>query len=383
MHRVTERSRGATGRIRGAGRGRRWAVTAGTVLAAGAMVLATTTAAGAFNGLSPKATVTKYTPRPTNIGISTPVGKAIPKGKTIAFVQCSIPSCVHLGNYLVTAGKLLGWKVDRINGGLTPETVKNAYDEAISANVNAVIGSGFPKSIFAPELATLKSKNIPVIELSVGTSPGTGITAVYEGTQTNVNYGILQADWVYAKLGAKASALVIGLPTFPTITILENSFKKTYKQLCSSCALGQVTVAATTIGTPKIPATVIGYLQSHPTVNLIETSDSDTVIGLPSALSAAGLNPKIVVLDESPTVASYIRKGQVTVSTASPWNTLMFLAMDTFARIFAGVSTAPDKNWVHPQWYVTANNVPGTVGYYGTVTTKANNKAFAKMWGKS
>src|SRR6185437_7300406 len=305
----------------------------------------------------------------------------VPKVKTIAFIQCSIPSCVHLGNYLVNAGKMLGWTVKRINGGLSPETIKNAYDQAISDNVDAVIGSGFPKTIFAPELAQLKAKNIPVIELSVGTSPGTGITAVYEGTKTNQNYGILQADWVYAKLGKTANTLVIGLPTFPTITILEGAFKKAYKQLCPSCALGQVTVAATTIGTPKIPTTVVGYLQSHPTVNMIETSDSDTVIGLPSALQAAGMNPKIIVLDESPTVASYIRKGQVTVSTASPWNTLMFLAMDTFARMFAGVSTAPDTNWVHPQWYVTKNNVPGTGGYYGTVTTKINNAAFAKMWG--
>src|SRR6185437_22578 len=285
----TERSRRVSG---GAGRARRWAIAAGTVAAAGALAATTVTTAGAFNGMSPKATVAKYTPRPTAVGISTPVGKAVPKGKTIAFIQCSIPSCVHLGNYLVTAGKMLGWTVKRINGGLSPETIKNAYDQAISDNVDAVIGSGFPKTIFAPELAQLKAKNIPVIELSVGTSPGTGITAVYEGTKTNQNYGILQADWVYAKLGKTANTLVIGLPTFPTITILEGAFKKAYKQLCPSCALGQVTVAATTIGTPKIPTTVVGYLQRHPTVNMIETSDSDTVIGLPSALQAAGMNPK-------------------------------------------------------------------------------------------
>jgi ribose transport system substrate-binding protein len=363
------------------GKGHRWAGVAVAALAAGSLVLTTT--AGAYMGLSPKATVAKYTPRPKAVGISTAVGKTIPKKKTVAFIQCSIPSCTHLGNYLVTAGKMLGWTVDRINGGLSPETVKNAYDEAISKNVDAVIGSGFPKSIFAPELATLKSMHIPVIELSVGTKPGTGITAVYEGTKTNQNYGILQADWAYAKLGKSANTLVIGLPTFPTITILETAFKKAYKQLCPSCTLGQVTVAATTIGTPKIPSTVVGYLQSHPTVNLIETSDSDTVIGLPSALASAGLHPKIIVLDESPTVASYIRKGEVTVSTASPWNTIMFLAMDTFARMFAGTSTAPDNNWVHPQWYVTSKNIPGGSGYYGTVTTKVNNKAFAKMWGKS
>jgi ribose transport system substrate-binding protein len=325
--------------------------------------------------------VAKYAARPTSIGISTPITKTIPKNKTVAFIECSLPSCTVLGGYVASAAQALGWKVDQINAGLTPETVKAAYDQAISSHADAVIGTGFDRSIFEPELATLKADNIPVIELSTADNAGNGITASYESTAANQAYGVLQAEWVYAELGTSANTLVIGVPTFQTISILVGAFTAKYKQLCSSCAIGQVNVSAEDIGTPTVASTVIGYLQSHPGVNVIETSDSDTVIGLPSALAAAGLHPKIVVLDASPTVASYIQKGTVAVSTAAPWNTLMWLSIDTLARIFAGQSTAPDTNWVHPQWFVTSKNVPSVTNYYGSVSPSANDAAFEKLWG--
>lgn len=340
-------------------------------------------AGGNSSQAAAKAIIQKYTPRPTDIGISTPVGKPIPKGKTVAFLECTIPSCTVLAGYTQAAGKALGWNVKVINAGLTPETVKAAYDQAISDNVDAVIGTGFPKTIFGPELATLASRHIPVIELSSGDLTGGGITASFETVSANQEYGQLQADWVYGTEGTKANTLVIGVPTFPTITILETAFKAKYKQLCPSCALGEVDVTASDLGTPSVSSKVVGYLQSHPSVNVIETSDSDAVIGLPAALAAASLHPKIIVLDSSPTVASYIKAGTVSVTTAAPWNTLMWLAMDTLARVFTNQPITPDLNWTHPEWFVTASNIPSTTQYFGVVPPAINDAAFEKLWGVS
>lgn len=364
-------------------RGRRTALASAALavaVAAGTVLAPSVASAGSVQAQAAKV-VTKYSKQPQTIGITTKIGKKIPKNKTVAFIQCSIPSCTILGTYISQAGKALGWKVDRINAGLTPETVKAAYDHAISINPNAVVGTGFPKTIFAPELATLRSKHVPVIELSVATTPGGGITAVFDGRSANTAAGQLQANWVMDKLGTSAKALVIGLPTFPTITIEEAGFKSEYKKLCPSCSLAQVTVSATDIGTPTVTSTVVGYLESHRTINVVETSDSDIVIGLPSALSAAGLNPKIVVLDASPTVAQYIKAGQVSISTAVAWPTLMWLAMDTIARKLVGQSIKPDLKWVEPQWIVDATNIPSTSHYYGVEPTAKMHAQFEKIWG--
>lgn len=77
----------------------------------------------------------------------------------------------------------------------------------------------------------------------------------------------------------------------------------------------------------------------------------------------------------------YIKDGTVTVSTAAPWNTLMYLAMDTIARIFAGHPTTADQNWVHPEWFVTAQNVPSITSYFGVVPDSVNDADFKKLWG--
>lgn len=364
-------------------RGRRTALVTAALavsLAAGTVLAPSVASAKSAKSQAAKV-VAKYSKQPQTIGITTPIHKKIPKNKTIAFIQCSIPSCTILGTYITQAGKALGWKVDRINGGLTPETVKAAYDQAVSIDPAAVVGTGFPKTIFAPELATLQAKHIPVIELSVATSPGGGITAVFDGKAANTAAGQLQANWVFDKLGSSAKALVIGLPTFPTITIEEAGFKSEYKKLCPSCTLDQVTVTATDIGTPTVTSTVVGFLESHRTINVVETSDSDIVIGLPAALSAAGLNPKIVVLDASPTVAQYIKAGQVSISTAVAWPTLMWIAVDTVARKLVGESIKPDLKWVEPQWIVDATNIPSTSHYYGVEPTGKMHAQFKKIWG--
>src|SRR5690242_12723693 len=40
-----------------------------------------------------QALVAKYSQQPTQIPASTPIGKPIPKGKTVVFVSCGTPNC--------------------------------------------------------------------------------------------------------------------------------------------------------------------------------------------------------------------------------------------------------------------------------------------------
>ncbi len=122
--------------------------------------------------------------RPTSVGIKTPVGKPIPKGKTIDFIQCGVPACKTEGELFESAAGELGWTIKSINAGTTPEEIKAAYDQAIKDEPDAVLGSGYPRSLFEPEIAELKAKNIPVIEFFVEEEAGNGITAVIGGIPT-------------------------------------------------------------------------------------------------------------------------------------------------------------------------------------------------------
>ncbi|HSZ31394.1 MAG TPA: sugar ABC transporter substrate-binding protein [Pseudonocardiaceae bacterium] len=321
--------------------------------------------------------------RPTSIGITTPVGKPIPKNKTIAALFCSIPSCTILNTYAQQAAAALGWKLVPINIGLTPETVKAGWDQAVALHPDAVISAGFAPTLFPSELATLASEHVPVIEGSIAynTQPGGGLTAVYDGNAANQAAGKLQAQWVVSKWGTKANVLSIGVPTFPTITTVVDSFQSEYKKLCSSCTLGSISLSASDIGTPEVASAVTAYLQAHPGVNVIESSDSDVAIGLPAALQNAGQNPDIVLLDTSPTVSNYIAAGQVSVTTGVDWPTIIWQMFDTFARIFTNQSTSPDVDAPSPQWLITKSNIPSTSSYFPLVANYQDQ--FKKLWGLS
>jgi ribose transport system substrate-binding protein len=56
------------------------------------------------------------------------VGKDIPKGKTIDFVTCGPAACLPPATFTKEAASKLGWNVKVINGGLDPESNKNAMD---------------------------------------------------------------------------------------------------------------------------------------------------------------------------------------------------------------------------------------------------------------
>jgi ribose transport system substrate-binding protein len=319
--------------------------------------------------------------RPTSIGITTPVGKPIPKNKTVAALFCSIPSCTTLNTYAQQAAAALGWKLVKINIGLTPESVKAGWDQAVALHPDAVISAGFPPSLYSSELKTLVSEHVPVLEGSIAENiqPNDGLTGVFDGNQANQAAGKLQAQWVINKWGTKANTLSIGVPTFATITTVVTSFQNEYKHLCATCKLGSINLSATDIGTPAVASAVTAYLQQHPGVNVIESSDSDVAIGLPSALQSAGQNPDIVLLDTSPTVSSYIAKGQVTVTTGVDWPTIIWQMFDTFARIFTNQSTQPDMTAGQPQWLITKDNIPPTTSYFPLVADYQSQ--FKKLWG--
>src|SRR5690349_13682126 len=69
--------------------------------------------AGASVDLSAvKATVNKALQRPTSINITAKLNGAPVKGKTIDWLQCSVPACVALTAPLKAATNTVGWKLN-------------------------------------------------------------------------------------------------------------------------------------------------------------------------------------------------------------------------------------------------------------------------------
>jgi ribose transport system substrate-binding protein len=324
----------------------------------------------------------EFEERPTTIGIETPVGKPIPKGKTIDFIQCGVPACKTEGELFESAGSALGWTINSINAGTTPEEIKAAYDQAIKDEPDAVLGSGYPRSLFNPELEELKAKNIPVIQFFVEEKAGNGITAVLGGIPTSETQGKMMADYILAHSTNKSMEIgVVNAQGFETVTGTAASVEKVFSEECPECTVKKLEAPLTAIG-KDLPQRIASFLTANPGIEWSTVGYDDMVTGLPTALKGAGVeNAKITTVNISTSIAPYMANGEYLQSTVgSSFPEVYWRGIDLLARLFAGVEYKEDENdSTLPYWTITKETLPTTEEEFPVVENY--EEQFKQLWG--
>jgi ribose transport system substrate-binding protein len=323
--------------------------------------------------------------RPVSIGITQPIDATIPKGKTIAYIQCGSPACVVDGDSLQQAASALGWNVTRINAGLTAATIQTAWQQAVLDHPNAVVTSGFARALFNPQLAQLKAANIPVIDLTTADPPGDGLSAVFGYGPQWATQGKILADYMLVNSGGKPiNVLSVSSSAYENLTMISNAVTSEIKANCASCTAATLDVPVTSIGT-DLPSRITSYLSAHPNVNWVYVGFADMLSGVPSSLSSAGLSDvKIVTIDKTTATEEYMENGQSLVMTAGfDVGEMMWRSVDYLARLWTGMSTAQDTAVAGlPLWIQTKANQPAgnpTTGYYPYVANYP--ELYKQLWG--
>jgi ribose transport system substrate-binding protein len=324
----------------------------------------------------------EFEERPTSIGIETPVGKPIPKGKTIDFIQCGVPACKTEGELFESAASALGWTINSINAGTTPEEIKAAYDQAIKDKPDAVLGSGYPRSLFNPEIEELKEMNIPVIQFFVEEKAGNGITAVLGGIPTSETQGKMMADYILAHSTNKSMEIgVVNAQGFETVTGTAASVEKVFSEECPECTIKKLEAPLTAIG-KDLPQRIASFLTANPGIEWSTVGYDDMVTGLPTALKGAGVeNAKVTTVNISTSIAPYMANGEYLQSTVgSSFPEVYWRGIDLLARMFAGVSYKEDENDATlPYWTITQETLPTTEEEFPVVENY--EEQFKKLWG--
>lgn len=322
--------------------------------------------------------------RPTSIGVTEPLEGDVPADKTVYWIQCGVIACVSLGDAIEEATGALGWNLVRVEAGLSPETIKNAWGEAARAvpAPDAVLSSGFPREIFEEEIQSLAARDIPVVNLSVADTAGDGLTAVVGGADVrNVQAGEIQALWVLAEKGEAADTVVVQVPAFPTHAPQGEAFQAKYEELCPECPLDFLEVPAESIGT-DLPERIVAYLQANQDVTSVVMSFGDMAIGVPSAVRDAGLHSRVTVVTDTPdpTVAQYIADDDVvTAATGYPGPEMAWRGVDIALRHMLGSDIAPSVDAELPSWVLTSDNIPDTENSFPLVEDYANQ--YKTLWG--
>lgn len=325
--------------------------------------------------------------RPTDVGISAPLDGAVPEvDGPVYWIERGAPACVALGDALKEATDTLGWDLVRVNAGLSPETVKNAWGEAARANPApvAVLGSGFPREVFEDELQSLAKRDIPTFNLSVNDEAGNGLTAVIGAGQVrNVEVGRLQAAYLLSRRGAETNAVFVKIPAFPSHEPQHEGFRAAFEELCPDCGLDQLELPAESMGT-DLPQRLVAYLQANPDVNAVAIAYGDMAVGVPTALRDAGLADRVVVVTDTPdpTVAQYIKDNNVVIAaTGYPGPEMMWRAIDITLRYLNDQDISVSAEAPLPQWIMTSETIPSTTDSFPLV--EDYQAEFRKLWGLS
>jgi ribose transport system substrate-binding protein len=324
----------------------------------------------------------EFEKRPTSIGITTPIGKPVPTGKTIDFIQCGVPACKTEGEIFEAAASALGWSIKSINAGTTPEEIKAAYEQAIKDEPDAVLGSGYPRALFEPELHQLEELNIPVIEFFVDDEAGNGVTAVIGGPKTSEIQGQMMADYILAHSTDKSmdigSVITQG---FETNIAASESLKALIAEECPECTVKMLEAPVSSTGN-DLPQRIASFFSSNPDIEWASIAYSDMVSGLPTALKGSGVEDvNLTTVHVTPSVAPYMTNGEyLQSSVGASYDEVYWRGIDLLARLFAGVSYKEDlDDSTFPFWTITKDTIPSSTEEFSNVPDF--EAQYKKLWG--
>jgi len=343
-----------------------------------------TGSSGAGSGNFPAAekATAKYEKRPTSIGIKTPVGVEIPKGKDIAFVQCGVPACATEAEILKTATDLLGWNLHTINAGSTPEEIKAAYQQAINEKPDAVLSSGFPRALYEPELKALNKMKIPVVQAFVGDTTGNGLTGVVGGPVASEIEGKGMANFILTHSSSEAPKVgQVYVNGFETTVNVADALKGQLEAECAECSTEDLVVPVASIGS-DLPQRVSSFLTSNPDIEWSSIAYADLMVGLPTALKGAGIeDANLVTLNLNPAIAPYMSKGEfLRLGFMVSYPESYWREIDLLARYFTGQPYEENlDDSTLPYWAITKETLPSTTEEFPAVVDY--EEQFKRLWG--
>jgi ribose transport system substrate-binding protein len=321
---------------------------------------------------------------PSTIGPTQPVGKPIPKGKKLIFINCGAPACALMGESFKRAGAVLGWTIQEIASQPTPQAVQAAFTEALRRNPDGVVSTGFAKELYQRQLAEFNKRKIPVFS-GTGTDPSSydpskGITLEPEPPAKVFEATRLLADKTIVDAGGKGEVGSVLLTGFPIVKLYTEAYENEIKAKCPDCTVKRLTVDPTSIGKDAAQK-IASFLQANPKIQHIFLSYDALGLGLRAAVQGAGgkMPQSYSWAPDQPGVAA-LQDGERTASVPLGYNEIAWQWADGFARLFTGGDVREAGKWPgYVLWSKSAGNVPDQTKNPPYIPDY--EQQFKKLWG--
>lgn len=217
---------------------------------------------------------------------------AKPKPGKIIYLQCAVAQCAQQAAGMKEAAEASGWSFEVENyDSADPSTLITGLQNALTKDPNAVVFTGSPEEIWAPEIPAYEKAGVAMIPMFVGPAKIEGpVIANISPELENEIAGKLLADWFMVDSGGTGTALIQAVPGYPAITLWVENFEKEVAAECPGCSVEVVEASLEELGNGSSTQTMVSALQRNADAKYAFSYNGNFLTGLPGEAQNAGLS---------------------------------------------------------------------------------------------
>jgi ribose transport system substrate-binding protein len=238
---------------------------------------------------------------PTALGVTTPLAKAPPPGKTFVWLNCELSACTQILAGVRPAVAAAGWKLKVVQyQQANPATVITALKLALNYHPSAVALSGLPEAVWSSEIPAYRAAGVPIIDGYAGPlALNSTVIGNISGPPDGVETGQILANWFIADSGGRGHALNVRTDELPYLKTFSDAFQATVKKDCQACTVTNLDMSVADATGGQVNSAIVAGLQRNPSINYVIATEGPFIDGLPAALASAGLSGKVKIAGEN------------------------------------------------------------------------------------
>lgn len=331
-----------------------------------------------------QAIVDANTTPPEGIGPTIPL-ESVPEAKTVAWLECSLPSCAAIGVGFQRATEVLGWNLEVVSWSTDAAA---AFQQAIDLGVDYVAITGTAPALIQDQIDAAAAAGIGFFSCFDTADPGGEANNIWTQCGDDdavVATGKLIANQIIVDSGGDANVMMVNIPDFAVLVSEREGSESAYAENCPDCTFNELALTLDQLLAGEVPGAVLSALQSDPEVVYVHQAFDGLAGGLSATLSEAALleGRKLVGVDFSGAILQEIVDGTQQFWTANPKEYSAWLMVDGMARHSIGQENTEERaNAVLPTFVVSSpEQAEPLIASDGWPGPDGMAEQFAALWG--
>jgi ABC-type sugar transport system substrate-binding protein len=341
-------------------------------------------AAGGEGLAAAQAVVDANLTAPTKIGPTIPLD-SVPEPKTVAWLECSLPSCAAIGVGFKEATALLGWKLEVVSWSTDAAA---AFQQAIDLGVDYVAITGTAPELIQDQIDAATAAGIGFFSCFDTADPGGEANNIWTqcGDDDAVTRaGDLIANAIIADSGGTANVLMVNIPDFAVLVSEREGSEAAYAANCPECTFTELPLTLDQLLAGEVAGAVVSAVQADPTIDYIHFAFDGIAGGVSATLAEADLleGRKLVGVDYSGAILQEIVDGTQQFWTTNPKAYSAWIMVDGMARHSIGQENTEERaNALLPTFIVNSAEVAEPlIASDGWPGPDGMADQFATLWG--